>query len=106
MSAEPVAGDEYPTVQMKLFTGWLDAAGEAERQSTGLFLAADDLHELTGFVRPSKQIEWLKREGFAFRVAADGHPRVLREHVSRLLDPGSGAKKAKAPTEPNFSTMA
>jgi hypothetical protein len=50
-----------------------------------LLLTADDLRDLTGFTRPSKQIEWLQREGFTFRVAADGHPRVDRAHYLKLM---------------------
>ena len=50
-----------------------------------MFLSRAELKELTGFVYPSKQIEWLRAERFLFRVAADGHPRVLRAAVFDLL---------------------
>jgi hypothetical protein len=41
----------------------------------------EELRDLTGYQRPSKQIAWLKRNGVRFFVAADGHPRVLRAHL-------------------------
>lgn len=44
-----------------------------------------DLRSLTGFIRPSKQIEWLQREGFTFRIAADGHSRVDRSHYLKMM---------------------
>ena len=50
-----------------------------------MFLTRDELQELTGFKYPSKQIEWLRAEGFIFRVAADGHPRVLQSAVLKIL---------------------
>ncbi|WP_367184436.1 DUF4224 domain-containing protein, partial [Ferrovum sp.] len=39
---------------------------------TMIFLTPDEVKDLTGFQRPSKQIEWLRENGFAYRVAADG----------------------------------
>jgi hypothetical protein len=67
-----------------------------------MFLADEDLATLTGFARPSKQIEWLRREGFEFRVAADGHPRVLRDHVLRLMGVDVAAKRK---TSPDFTSL-
>lgn len=63
-----------------------------------MFLSEAELAELTGYIRPSKQIQWLKREGFSFRVSADGHPRVLQSHILQLM---GGERK----TSPNFSAM-
>lgn len=72
-------------------------------EGTIMFLTEDQLSELTGFIRPSKQIEWLQREGFEFRVAADGHPRVLRDHVFRLMGVTDIAAKRK--TAPDFTSV-
>ena len=46
-----------------------------------MFLNADELIELTGYRRPSKQVEWLR--SYAIRVFVDrtGHPRVLRSDL-------------------------
>jgi Domain of unknown function (DUF4224) len=68
-----------------------------------MFLDDEELVTLTGFYRPSKQIEWLRHEGFEFRVSADGHPRVLREHVTKLMG-GSGIT-AKRKTAPDFTSL-
>lgn len=68
-----------------------------------LLLSDTDLHALTGFIRPRKQIEWLQREGFMFRVAADGHPRVDRAHYLKMM--GVTDLAAKRRTAPDFSTL-
>lgn len=66
-----------------------------------LLLTDDELRALTGFVRPSKQIEWLRREGFTFRIGADGHPRVDRGHYCKLM--GVADIAAHRRTVPDFS---
>lgn len=68
-----------------------------------MFLDDSDLRSLTGFIRPSKQIEWLRREGFTFRIAADGHPRVLRQHVLALMGITDIATRRK--TSPDFTAL-
>lgn len=40
------------------------------------FLTAEQLRELTGYVKPSKQIEWLTRNGIRHFVNAYGRPVV------------------------------
>ncbi len=50
-----------------------------------MFLSLADLVSLTGYKRRSCIIRWLQANGFAFRVGADGYPRVLEEHVRALL---------------------
>jgi hypothetical protein len=42
-----------------------------------LHLTEKELHDFTGYRRPSKQIKWLKDYGIRHFIAADGHPRVL-----------------------------
>ncbi len=71
---------------------------------TMIFLTPDEVKDLTGFQRPSKQIEWLRENGFAYRVAADGHARVLREHVSQMMGLSTGGKARKL-TEPDFTKL-
>ena len=46
-----------------------------------LTLSRQEVSDLTGYVRPSKQIDWLKKQGVRFMVAADGYPRVLRREL-------------------------
>lgn len=43
-----------------------------------LFLERDEVARLTGRKIKSLQIVWLRKEGIPFRVAATGHPVVLR----------------------------
>ena len=68
-----------------------------------LLLDPDDLHSLTGFIRPSKQIEWLRREGFTFRIGADGHPRVDRAHYLKMM--GVTDMAARRRSAPDFSSL-
>lgn len=46
-----------------------------------MILTKDEIYRLTGYKRPSRQIEWLKKYGVRFMVAADGYPRVLRREL-------------------------
>ncbi len=69
-----------------------------------MFLTDDDLRDLTGFSRPSKQIEWLRREGFEHRVGADGHPRVLKAHVMSLMGAVDNAQIMRK-SAPDFSSL-
>jgi len=68
-----------------------------------MFLTPDEVQELTGYKYPSKQIQWLQREGFAFRVAADGKPRLLREAVIKALGGKCSVKEKR--TEPNWDAI-
>lgn len=68
-----------------------------------MLLDSADVQSLTGFIRPSKQIEWLRREGFTFRIGADGHPRVDRAHYLKMM--GVTDLSAKRRTAPDFSTL-
>lgn len=43
------------------------------------FLDDDELERLTGYVKPSKQIEWLREHGFPFTINAKGRPVVRRD---------------------------
>lgn len=69
-----------------------------------LILSADELHELTGYQKPCKQIAWLRGEGFIFRIAADGHPRVDRSHYLKVMGGTAEATQHKK-TEPNFGHL-
>jgi len=69
-----------------------------------LFLTSDELHELTGYKKPGKQLAWLRGQGFIFRVAADGYPRVDRSHYLKLMGGMDGASQ-HAKTHPDFSSL-
>lgn len=68
-----------------------------------LFLTNDEVARLTGFARSSKQVEWLRREGFEFRIAADGYPRILRAHVFKLM--GMAEATGRRRSVPDFSAV-
>lgn len=67
-----------------------------------MFLTADELAELTGRVRWSAQIRWLREKRWAFTVRADGRPVVARQEAERQLVTGAGKPKAVV-YEPNFA---
>jgi len=70
-----------------------------------MFLTRNEIKELTGYSYQSAQIRWLREEGFMFRIAADGHPRVLEAevifHMSHSADLVKKARKQK----PNFEAL-
>lgn len=45
------------------------------------FLTAEEVAELTGFVRPAAQKRWLSENDFSFVEGGDGRPKVLEEVV-------------------------
>jgi hypothetical protein len=67
-------------------------------------LTTNELTELTGYLQPKKQNEWLQHQGFIFRVAADGRARVDRSHYLKQMD-GITEKSSRAKTSPDFSTL-
>lgn len=68
-----------------------------------LCLTAVELEELTGCKYSSRQIEWLRSNGFQFRVAATGAPRVDRSHYLKMMGGTSEAPRQK--TAPDYSAM-
>lgn len=66
-----------------------------------MFLTAEDLHDLTGYVMPSAQIRWLDRAGWEYVVSGLGRPKVLRAYAEQRL--GLAHEKPSAHTEPDFS---
>ena len=64
-----------------------------------MFLAREELQELTGLQRPSAIRRWLKREKIGYLDAADGWPRVLQSVVINKL---SGAKPEQKAREPQL----
>ena len=68
-----------------------------------MFLSDAELRDLTDYARPSKQIEWLRREGFTFKVGRDGHPKVDRQHYLSVM--GASNRMARRTTEPDFSGL-
>lgn len=48
-------------------------------------LTPEQIVQLTGYRRPSKQIEWLKRNGVPYFVNAAGYPQVIEVLNKRSL---------------------
>lgn len=55
--------------------------------SDGFLLTAEEREELTGYKRPSKQVEVLRALGIRHYVGPDGHPRVLRAQFEQPEEP-------------------
>jgi hypothetical protein len=68
------------------------------------FLTHTELAELTERKRKKDQIAWLKKNGYHFAIGANGHPRVLRDHVHSRLCGGSIPAAHSAP-EPNWGAL-
>ena len=69
-----------------------------------MFLTQTELAELTERKRKGEQIAWLKANGYHYAIGANGHARVLREHLHARL---CGINMAVAPAthEPNWGAM-
>ena len=52
-------------------------------------LTKDELLEISGYRQRSAVSKWLRKNGFTFRVAADGWPRVDRTHYHTVMGTGS-----------------
>lgn len=65
-----------------------------------MFLTVSDLRTLTGYVRCSAQVRWLRRHGYRFTVNALGTPVVAVAEFNRRMVGGRSAQQ-----EPNFEAM-
>lgn len=50
-----------------------------------MFLADQQIAELTGYKRPSAQRRWLIRNGYRFEVRGDGRPCVMVAEAERHM---------------------
>jgi hypothetical protein len=60
-----------------------------------------DLIALTGYVRASAQVRWLRRHGWRFSVNALGHPVIAMAEWSRKMVGESAAQQH----EPNWGEL-
>ena len=70
-----------------------------------MFLAADELIELTRRRRNDAQVRMLRAMGIEHRIRADGSVAVLRTHVERLFDKPRISQRRDQNLEPNWSEM-
>lgn len=59
-----------------------------------MFLTAEEVAELTGYVKTYAQIKWLQAEKYGFAIDGYGKPKVLRQVVLGRL---GGAQLKKDP---------
>ena len=69
-----------------------------------MFLTQSELADLTERKRKGEQIAWLKANGYSYAIGANGHARVLREHLQARLC-GVSIATAQATQEPNWGAM-
>ena len=50
-----------------------------------IFLDQQELNELTGYVMPSKQTEWLSSRSWTFEISRLGKVKVLRKYAEMKL---------------------
>ena len=50
-----------------------------------MFLKPQEVEELTGYKKRSKQCEFLRGRGYSFEIDSWGRPKVLRSHVESRL---------------------
>jgi len=65
-------------------------------------LSIEFLAKLTGRKTPKRMVEWLRQEGFTFRVGADGYPKVEAEHYLTIM---GSVRPAKRRDEPDFDAL-
>ena len=63
-----------------------------------MILSPSQIHRLTGYIRPSAQVRWLRRNGWKVTVNALGEPIVALAEFNRHQVGG----KAAGIQEPNF----
>lgn len=64
-------------------------------------LRASDIVALTGYLRASAQLRWLRRHGWRFSVNALGHPVIATAEWSRKMIGGSATQQQ----EPNWGAL-
>ena len=72
------------------------------RNSSGstVFLSQDQIEQLTGLKRPSRQCRWLGDHGYRFEVNTRGRPVVLLSAVEQKLQ-----LSTRSPRQPNFEAL-
>jgi hypothetical protein len=66
-----------------------------------MILPQSDIKTLTGYVRASAQVRWLRRHGWRFTVNALGEPIVALAEFNRHMVGG----KVASTQEPNWEAM-
>lgn len=72
-----------------------------------MFMTKIELEELTGFVRPAKQIEWLRVNGWRFAEDSQRRPKVARSYFEARLGAMQTVPEASpsAANRPRFEAL-
>jgi hypothetical protein len=65
-----------------------------------MMLAASEIASLTGYVRASAQVRWLRRHGWRFTVDRLGRPVIAAAEFNRHMVGGSAARR-----EPDWGAL-
>ena len=71
-----------------------------------LYLTEHELVGITGKVRPSAQLRWLRSEGFIAKRRADGSVLVSRRHYEEVMGGANSAARDRRKRTPNFGALA
>lgn len=70
-----------------------------------MFLTPEQIAELTGRIRASQQLAWLRDHGWRHETNAAGRPIVMVAEAERHLLGGAAPVKSKPAPEPRFDLM-
>jgi hypothetical protein len=68
-----------------------------------MFLAEPDVRNLTGYARPSAQVEWLRRNGWRFAINALGKPVIALAEFNRRMV--GGVHRTLATQDPDWGAL-
>jgi hypothetical protein len=63
-----------------------------------VFLTDKELHDLTGYKQPRKQVAMLRMQGVPFHTNAAGHPKVARAIIEQRYAKAAAKVKEWAPS--------
>jgi len=66
-----------------------------------MFMTESELHHLTGYKIPSKQMKQLSKMGLKYLIGCDGKPRVSKLAVHNVLEGRAQSRKSS----PDFEAL-
>ncbi|MBA3755926.1 MAG: DUF4224 domain-containing protein [Nitrosomonas sp.] len=69
-----------------------------------IFLDDDDVAQLTGYTKKSKQVQWLDRRCWTFEISRLGKVKVLRKYAEMKLGMPIDNNLTQS-TEPDFTKL-
>ena len=65
--------------------------------STSRYVMTEEIRQVSGFHRKSKQIQWLKSNRIKHTLNAYGQPVVLRSHWEAVMSEGTKRREESGP---------